>query len=145
MRYVVTVILAAIGVMYFLTHNAHAQDFSCPPAIDVDAQKLSKNISGWRLFFDKINTRYQLETVSMYSGAPEGLASLVPDENEESYAKWKLYANGSQTYYLTCGYTNTAVQLTRPVPDTFTACRVDYETGASNADGTPSPYKVDCQ
>ena len=129
-----------IGIMLiqgFIAASAYAEppksdfvkvpELKCPEEISVAPdQKLNKTPKGWRKFVDKTYRSF-LDRANFYSGAPEGMAMLMPDDN--AIAEFDDKHDG----WISCVYRNTVVQITRKVPKQFHACRaVHYSKEATD-------------
>lgn len=138
MRFITLSLLAAVSA-----NTVNAETITCPKTIAVTEQALAQDMPGWQVFTDKTNLQTDVMGVMVYSGPPEELASLVPDENAKTHAQWNLVNNGNEAYFLACRYANTSVQLTRRIPAEAQHCRVDYEANVT-INGLPNPHKIVC-
>lgn len=94
-------------------------ELKCPEEIAVAPdQKLNRTPKGWRKFVDRTNFKARLERVNFYSGAPETLAMLKPDDDGAVQLSSEKHEG-----WVACVYTDTVVQLTRKIPKRFHVCR----------------------
>ena len=103
--------------LLFIPIAAGAQDFSCPADIKT-TQALSFPVTGWRPFMDTMNANFLLSGVAFYDGAPEELASLVPDnEDSEDPPVWTFGKRvAGAAIWESCQYRETAVALVQKYP-----------------------------
>jgi hypothetical protein len=74
--------------------------------------------------------RRKLSGVGFFSGPPEDLAALVPDEETPSktgtVAVWR-FVGGKERIFVSCHYQGTATTLERELPAEVRTCRVSFE------------------
>jgi hypothetical protein len=117
----------------------------CPAQISVEQKAVSLPV-GWTVGTNA--APHRLEMVTFFDGPPEELASLVYDDvktaGKESTAVWRFAAN-PRGFWISCGYSGTAVVLSRRLPVGLKECRVTYEKMAQSAAGLPAIKKIDCR
>jgi hypothetical protein len=120
----ITFVIALLHCVVAL-HIAGAQ--VCPDTIAVN-QALSKPIAGWTVTLDDAPIR--LAGVTFYDGSPDERASLVPDQIRQDagqeFATWRFTPSAKRQIWVACGYANTAVMLTRSLPQATRSCTVTY-------------------
>jgi hypothetical protein len=119
-------------------------ELQCPATIAVD-QKPTDVPAGWTP--SNNGFKNELAMVTIFEGPPEQGASLVYDDQKNVgntiVQTWNL-APGGNGYWLTCGYSNTAAQLTQKIPADATRCEVTMERDVSFGDGKHPVRKALC-
>ena len=129
-------------VLATLAGGLSAADFACPAKIEVQKQQIAKAVPGWTAA-QVTDPRHDLWFVTMYSGEPKEMASLVPDISGKLKAGWTL-APQTHTYWLECHYTQTTLVLARAVPASAKVCEVTYTPGVS-LDGQQVIKQITCR
>jgi hypothetical protein len=128
--------LAAAGV---------APGIECPAQVAAE-QKAVSPPAGWTAGLSP--EPHHLEQVTFFDGPPEELASLVYDDlktaGKEQVAVWTFAAN-PRGFWISCGYSGTAVVLSRRLPAGVKTCRVTYDKTSSSTAGLPAIKKIDCR
>lgn len=109
-----------MAVFFFLTNTAMAEEIICPKAIDVE-QEIEEVPQGFEAF--EQGYPHYANNISLYSGAPEEMALLKPD-NGDDVAKVYKYSLGkpSSDYWVVCGYAFTNVSLERKIQHAISYC-----------------------
>lgn len=115
-------------------------DFQCPKQID-PTQSLRTPPVHWKVFSDKVNTRYYLDRIDFYDGPPEEMAHLKPQDD----GRVILDSKSKRSYSVVCGYNATSIRLSRELPKGITFCQVNYEKEVHSAGGNPIPLGVSCE
>lgn len=110
----------------------------CPKEI-IMSQHIHSTPAGWRSI--NSNAHYYLNYIAMYSGKPEELASLKPDFITKSKSTWNFSPH--ETIYIVCGYNQTAIQLTKPLPKQTRRCMVWFDQKIKSDYGF-IPEKIIC-
>lgn len=123
--------------------TAYAYDVTCPPSISVK-QLLPETEPGWTARVDTINKPMVLESIELYDGPPEELASLKPDngDSEDEVMVWTLPPS-SRGYYVECRYANTAVTFSQKLPIEPRECHLTYEKQV-RVSGLPAVQSMVC-
>ncbi|QDQ27511.1 hypothetical protein FNU76_14740 [Chitinimonas arctica] len=106
---------------------AESQAMSCPESLPVTEQAGTLD-KPWEVVADQGRGGYGLDGVRFYSGPPQEMATLVPDQtrqtSRERKSVWRLPSNGGQQYWLACAYRNTALLATRALPPELKSCEL---------------------
>jgi hypothetical protein len=98
---------------------------SCPATVSVAASAQAP--AGWEAV--PSTQPLSFSNVSLFSGHPREMASLVPDTQRRSgkqlLSTWNL-PGGSERYWLACGYTQTTLQITLRLPAGLTRCTATH-------------------
>ncbi|MFO1253792.1 MAG: STY0301 family protein [Inhella sp.] len=98
---------------------AQAQGVVCPPELQSDETLRGEAPAGWQLAQQVRVTARRLEGVGLYSGHPDEMAALVPDQAvrkaQRLVSTWRLADTGVEAYWLACTYSNSKLQFVRPV------------------------------
>src|SRR5262245_29789973 len=94
----------------------------CPGKIAV-TQNISNKYPGWRSITTQPN--HYLRGVTLFSGKPEEMASLVPDSSKQDKSTWTFSAN--EQIYISCEYNETSIQLTQALPAHTASCSIFYD------------------
>jgi hypothetical protein len=133
-----------VSIALFATAQAFAGELRCPPEIAVE-QKANDPPVGWTVGYNGF--RNGLASVTIYDGPPEQGASLVYDDEKTApdtiTQTWTLVP-GARGYWMTCGYSNTAAQVSRKIPANATRCEVVLERNVSFADGRHPVRRAAC-
>ena len=128
--------------------EAGAQLFSgssCPEKIEVEQHALSLP-EGWE--GGKATTTVSLATVEFFDGPPGERAALKHDSEDrqkrERIAFWNLAPN-ARGYWISCGYANTSVVVSRRLPESLKNCAVTYARRKSGAGSQPGIKNVLCR
>lgn len=114
---------------------------NCPSTIEV-SQQVTSMYPDWRVIVEKKAPHF-LSGITVYTGAPEELASLAPEFNKEkNKATWTI--SGSDRIYVACGYQKTNVRLTQALPAGTTSCTVTYNLQTQGDNGF-IPEEMVCQ
>lgn len=109
---------------------------ACPASIKT-TQSLQQPIHGWDGFLDDLNAVHTFNRISFYADHPKEHASLSPD-SERSKNHTLTWTFGKETIWLACEYSNTLMQLTKPLPTGTKQCRVTYNANYSQV------IKIEC-
>lgn len=120
-----TVMLIFLAMSFCANSNAAEPTYMvhCPATIDVSQQSTSM-YPDWRIIVEKKAPHF-LNSITLYSGAPEEVASLAPEFSDKNKkAKWTFSTN--DRIYVACGYQKTNLRLTQALPMGTTSCTVSY-------------------
>ncbi|VVC76978.1 hypothetical protein AQUSIP_23050 [Aquicella siphonis] len=111
----------------------------CPGQIQVQ-QAAAAAYAGWRSL--QAPAQYYLSGVTFYSGKPEEMASLKPEEFKKFQSTWRF--SPDDQIYLVCEYNQTSIQLTRALPVHTKACTVQYNGSTRVSSGGFIPKQIRC-
>ncbi|STY29852.1 Uncharacterised protein [Legionella wadsworthii] len=118
------------SVFFLFSHGVAAITVSCPKEIQTN-QSLKSIIKGWSVFIDGENHLSHFTRITFYSGPPQENASLAPDD-KNSTGKKMIWNFNEGNIWLSCGYSNTSIQLIQKLPDKIKKCSVTYNADYSN-------------
>jgi hypothetical protein len=119
-------LLLASFVTLVISGAASAEEVVCPQSIDVD-QKIQGVPGGFATYIQ--DGPHQSSGISLFSGAPEELAMLKPDNGDE-VAKVYRYSLGESPdeFWVVCHYGLTEVALKRKLETRVTYCESEADT-----------------
>lgn len=129
------ILLTAVALA-LLSGQASSAHLQCPALIKTN-QSLAAPINGWDGFLDDLNAVHAFNRITFYAGHPKEHASLSPD-SERSKNHTLTWTFGKETIWLACEYSNTLMQLTKPLPTGTKQCRVTYNANYSQV------IKIEC-
>lgn len=99
----------------------------CPPTIETNES--AKDVGdSWRLEQDLGKRGKFLDSISIYSGPPKEMATLVPDKTTQKSKKrksvWSFSNQSNDQYWVACTYTNSSLLLTKPLPKGTKKCEL---------------------
>jgi hypothetical protein len=98
---------------------------ACPAAIETQ-QSLTSKYSEWSATTDQ--TQSPLVSIRFSDGDPKDLAWLVPDKtSKDGIQEWVL-APSNRGYWVSCGYANTTIILSRRLDPRYKKCTVSLDT-----------------
>jgi len=110
--------------------------FTCPATLAVTESAQAP--AGWETV--AAGQPHTFNGISLFSGHPREMASLVPDKQSRSgkqlLSSWSL-PGGSERYWLACGYAQTTVQAARRLPAGLSRCTATHTGPASALQGSP--------
>jgi hypothetical protein len=125
MRYAM-VFIATAGVLPSPATGA-AVEFACPVRIELRDIASSK-LPNWELVEDKGKVERSLESVTLFDGHPDEMASLVPETSKASegklYSEWRLFHEPDRPFWIACIYRNSMSMLVRRLPISLKSCRL---------------------
>jgi hypothetical protein len=99
----------------------------CPESIAA-LESLSAADDAWRVETDLGKRGKFLDSISVFSGPPAEMASLIPDRTSRKKqlrtSTWVFPAQASATYWVACTYSNSTLQLTRQLPGGVRRCEL---------------------
>jgi hypothetical protein len=72
-------------------------------------------------------TKLELNQISFSDGPPTEIAWLAPDRDERTYQVFEFSATKDRPTWLTCGYSNTAIIISMPMPPEIKSCKVMHD------------------
>ncbi|MBY0414024.1 MAG: hypothetical protein K2Q18_07655 [Bdellovibrionales bacterium] len=119
--------ILAFTLFFSITNILAAESsYECPPEITTTQAVKDKTPDGWSSLQDT-NSKHWLDTVMVFDGPPEELASLVPDNSNNQDIKktvWSFQKKKERPIWFTCSYLKTSVLFAKPLPLEITQCRV---------------------
>lgn len=104
-----------------------AEPVNCPSTIAV-RQELTSPVAAWTPWLN--DAPHQLAGITFYDGPLAEKASLVYDQTTrakgEEIATWRFTPQKDRQIWVACGYTGTAIELTRALPPGTNTCSVAY-------------------
>jgi hypothetical protein len=122
-----------------------ADEVWCPDTIKVD-QKAIPPSPEWSVSYNSLP--HQLEMVTFFSGPPQEKGSLVYDEKSKVKGGWVgtwNFPRDAGGYWIQCSYRGTRAELSRPLPNSVSICRVTYDDGSRFPSGLPVIRKIECR
>ena len=107
---------------------------SCPKTLDV-AEKPAVIPNGFHAYLggnpptEDISSAAKLELnqISFSDGPPTEIGWLAPDRDERAYQVYELAGSKDKPVWLTCGYSNTAIIISMPLPPEIKSCKVTHD------------------
>jgi uncharacterized membrane protein len=122
-----------------------AAQISCPSDLTVD-QRANAPSGEWSV--GTTGYRPLLASVTLFEGPPEKHVALKPAREQtvkdETTQVWELPAGGAM-YWLSCGYTNTNLVISRPLPRDIRRCEAVHTRGVASGDGRPPVRSFVCR
>ena len=114
---------AALALSLILAPAAYAADnaYQCPEKIEA-ATGTAKAPEGFTVWQNKQKMHY-LGGITMYSGHPDEMASLVPDINKDTFSEWQLPPD-KHGYWIACNYQNTTQSLIKKIKEGIKSCAI---------------------
>ena len=120
-------LLCCVAAFASMNCSANRSSITCPESIEVN-ETYKANDKLWLVVIDKGRRGHFLESVMIYSGHPDEMASLIPDEssdnNQTEISTWNLIAAENEQFWIACAYSNTRVMLTQSLPKAYKQCQV---------------------
>lgn len=108
----------------------------CPDRIALEAHAKGEYPT-WEVAPDKGKVNYFLESIRVFDGHPDEMASLVPATTQSRgriVGTWLLpRPEEGRSYWVACAYRNSMVLLTKRLPDTVSSCSLTQKTLQSGA------------
>ena len=102
-------------------------EIRCPEEIQV-AEQVTSTHADWSSTPDLGIRGYYLAGLSLYSGHPSELASLVPGRTiagkRSARHIWQFQAGPAESYWIGCSYQHSRSLLIRPLPAGVTRCEL---------------------
>lgn len=99
----------------------------CPESIAA-VESLDGAGEAWQVETDLGKRGKFLDSISVFSGPPAEMASLVPDRTSRKKqlrtSTWQFAAPSTAAYWVACTYTNSTLQLTRQLPSGVRRCEL---------------------
>lgn len=99
----------------------------CPESIAA-VESLDGAGEAWRVETDLGKRGKFLDSISVFSGPPVEMASLVPDRSSRKKqlrtSTWQFAAASTAAYWVACTYTNSTLLLTRQLPSGVRRCEL---------------------
>jgi hypothetical protein len=117
--------------------SAAADGPACPKTLDV-LQKPAAIPEGFHAYVDgdppttdlSLAGKVELNRIEFSDGPPTEIAWLAPDREEHTAQAFQIYmfaGTADRPIWLTCGYTNTSVIVSIPLPPGIKSCKVMHD------------------
>ena len=113
---------------------AAAEAPSCPKTIEV-SQKPAVVPEGFHAYANgnppkadlSVAEKAELTQISFSDGPPTEIAWLAPDRDERTYQVYRFAGSKEKPAWLTCGYSNTSIIISMPLPPEIKSCKVTHD------------------
>jgi len=107
---------------------------SCPMTLQV-AEKPAAIPEGFKAFTSttppsedlSAATKVALNQIMFSDGPPNEIAWLAPDRDERKYQVYAFSASAGKQTWLSCGYSNTGIMISMPLPADIKSCKVMHD------------------
>ncbi|HEX4504535.1 MAG TPA: STY0301 family protein [Alphaproteobacteria bacterium] len=107
---------------------------SCPKTIQV-SQKPAVIPEGFHGYVDgnpptadlSAAEKVELERIAFSDGPPTEIGWLAPDHDERTYQVFTFAGSKDTPVWLTCGYSNTSIIISMPLPPEIKSCKVTHD------------------
>ena len=114
--------------------QAWADAPSCPKSIQV-AETPGAIPQGFKAFANgnkpsadlTISATRDLNNIQFSDGPPNETAWLAPDNEDRGFESWHFLPSPGKQIWFTCGYSDTRVILSAPLPADIKFCRVSHD------------------
>lgn len=131
--------MMGISLLAVASISAAAQSVTaCPPVIETQ-QSLTARYSDWSATTDE--TQSPLVSIRFSDGDPKDLAWLAPNKTSKGGVQEWLLAPSGRGYWVTCGYANTTIILSRRLDPRHKKCTVTLDMSFM----PPSATRYQCQ
>jgi hypothetical protein len=111
-----------------------AEGPACPKTLEV-AEKPAAIPQGFKPFANgnpptedlSAATTMQLQQIMFSDGPPTEIAWLAPDRDERTYQVYEFTSTKDKPTWLSCGYSNTAIIISMPLPPEIKSCKVTHD------------------
>ncbi len=129
-----TKLICLVAAASWIALPANADITSCPKTLQV-AEKPATIPDGFRAFANgnpptedlSAAEKVALNQIVFSDGPPNEIAWLAPDRDERTYQVYAVNSSGGKPTWLTCGYSNTAVIISAPLPTGIKSCKVTHD------------------
>ena len=116
---------------------------SCPKTIEV-SQKPAVIPDGFHAYVDgnpptadlSAAEKVELNRIEFSDGPPTEIGWLAPDNEERTYQVFRVNGSKDTPTWLTCGYSNTSIILSMPLPPEIKSCKVAHDPGVQGFPAT---------
>lgn len=135
---------AGAGLLLLSQTPALAKQIECPSTIQVQESVDLVKLEGWRTYDTSVQGAHHFFDVGFSEGPPEKLVFRTPSKSTATKLK-KLevydFSSGiTDELWISCLYRDTALSLTKKIPDKFSRCEVAYDAKT----GFRSVKRIDC-
>ena len=111
-----------------------AEGPNCPKTLEV-AQKPAAVPQGFKAYVNgnpptediSAAEKAELNQISFSDGPPTEIGWLAPDREERSYQVYSVNGDKDKPSWLTCGYSNTSIIISMPLPPAIKSCKVTHD------------------
>lgn len=130
--------LLAFAVLFVSTAALAAEnEYQCPDQIEASSGS-AKAPKGFEVWEDK-QEKFFLDGVTMYSGHPKDMASLVPDISDKQSDGWTISPDDKYGYWIACSYKNTTQVLIKKIGAGIKSCSVRRAPEGDHS------FKINCK
>lgn len=116
---------------------------SCPKTIEV-SQKPAVIPDGFHAYVDgnpptmdlSAAEKVELNRIEFSDGPPTEIGWLAPDRDERAYQVFGFAGTKDKPVWLTCGYSNTSIIVSAPLPPEIKSCKVTHDPGVQGYPAT---------
>jgi hypothetical protein len=123
---------------------ALAKEIECPSTISVQESADLAKFEGWRTYDTSVAGAHHFFDVGFSEGPPEKLVFRTPSKSITTKRKkldvYDFSSGVTDEIWVSCLYRDTALSLTRQLPDKLSRCEVAYDEKT----GFRSVKRVDC-
>jgi hypothetical protein len=120
-----------LGAALFAAGPVLADAPSCPKSIEV-AETIGAIPQGFKAFANgntpsadlTVKATRDLGNIQFSDGPPNETAWLAPDNEDRGFEMWHFEPSPGKQIWYTCGYSETRVILSAPLPAEIKSCRV---------------------
>jgi hypothetical protein len=116
--------------------NAAETLLNCPAEISGELLQMQAPSPEWQGF---VKSPLRWRSVSLMAGEPSTQTHLKPDlfneTKEKSTSTWKFVGDYPEGKWLSCGYVDGSVSLSKRIDDRFTECSVVYRKDKKDKNG----------
>ena len=107
---------------------------SCPMTLEV-SQKPAAIPDGFKAYVDgnppttdlAAAGKVELNKIAFSDGPPTEIGWLAPDRDERTYQVFTFSGSKETPVWLTCGYSNTSIIVSMPLPLEIKSCKVTHD------------------
>jgi hypothetical protein len=126
--------ICLIAALFWAGPGMAADSPSCPKTLQV-AEKPAAIPDGFKAFANgnppsedlAAAAKADLNQIMFSDGPPTEIAWLAPDRDERTYQVYAFSASEGRQTWLSCGYFNTSVIISMPLPASIKSCKVTHD------------------
>jgi hypothetical protein len=137
-------LLAGMVVVMLARTPALGKQVECPSTVAIQESADLAQLEGWRTYDTSIKGSHNFFDVGFSEGPPEKLVFRTPSKStvtkKSKLEVYDLSSGVSGELWISCIYRDTALSLTRRLPEKFSRCEVAYDPST----GLRSVKRIDC-
>lgn len=137
-------LLAGVIALFFWHAPAQAREIECPSSIQVQESADLAKLDGWRTYDTSVGGVHHFFEVEFSEGPPEKLVFRTPSKSTATRLKkvdvYDFSSGLTDEIWVSCLYRNTALSLTKKLPEKFSRCEVSYDEKT----GFRTVKRIDC-